>query len=154
MAQHAGGTLFAALRALTVRGAWLRPLVLVVEDLHWIDTSSEEFLTFLLDAVPGVPLLLLVTYRIGYTPAVWEPQLCHHADAAQFLRGRDAGDGGSYPRDQRSFPQSSSTALLAKAEGVPLFIEEVTKALLDLGVLQRENNELPSREKSQRGARP
>src|SRR5499426_1121935 len=60
--------LFAALRALALRGARLRPLVLVVEDLHWIDTSSEEFLTFLLDAVAGVPLLLLVTYRIGYTP--------------------------------------------------------------------------------------
>jgi class 3 adenylate cyclase len=60
--------LFAALRALALRGARLRPLVLVVEDLHWIDTSSEEFLAFLLDAVAGVPLLLLVTYRIGYTP--------------------------------------------------------------------------------------
>src|SRR5215471_14444479 len=60
--------LFAAIRALSLRGAWLRPLVLVVEDLHWIDTSSEEFLTFMLDAVAGVPLLLLVTYRIGYTP--------------------------------------------------------------------------------------
>src|SRR5262245_49669074 len=60
--------LFAALRALSLRGARLCPLVLVVEDLHWIDTSSEEFLTFLLDAVAGVPLLLLVTYRIGYSP--------------------------------------------------------------------------------------
>jgi predicted ATPase len=40
----------------------------VVEDLHWIDTSSEEFLNAMLDAVAGVPLLLLVTYRIGYTP--------------------------------------------------------------------------------------
>src|SRR4029450_5561937 len=68
-----GGTarrqhLFAALRVLSVRGALLRPLVLVVEALPWIDTSSEEFLPFLLDAVAGVPLLLLVTYRIGYTP--------------------------------------------------------------------------------------
>jgi class 3 adenylate cyclase len=38
--------LFAAIRALSLRGAQLRPLVLVIEDLHWIDTSSEEFLTF------------------------------------------------------------------------------------------------------------
>jgi predicted ATPase len=62
--------LFAALRPLPIRGAQLRPLVLLVEDLHWIDTSSEEFLTFLLDAIAGVPLLLLVTYRIGYTPPI------------------------------------------------------------------------------------
>src|SRR5215510_15512158 len=60
--------LFAAFRALSLRGARRRPLVLVIEDLHWIDTSSEECLTFLLDAVAGVPLLLLVTYRIDYTP--------------------------------------------------------------------------------------
>jgi hypothetical protein len=60
--------LFEALRALTLRGACLRPLVLVVEDLHWVDTSTEEYLTVLMDAVPAVPLLLLVTYRVGYTP--------------------------------------------------------------------------------------
>src|SRR5205823_15119093 len=60
--------LFAALRALSLCGAQRRPLVLVIEDLHWIDTSSEELLTFLLDAAAGVPLFLLVTYRIGYPP--------------------------------------------------------------------------------------
>src|SRR5262249_39610217 len=60
--------LFTSLRALSLRGAQRRPLVLVIEDLHWIDTSSEEFLNVMLDAVAGVPLLLLVTYRTGYTP--------------------------------------------------------------------------------------
>jgi hypothetical protein len=75
--------LFTAIRALSLRGAQRRPLVLVVEDLHWIDTSSEEFLNTMLDAVAGVPLLLLVTYRIGYTPP--------------FGNG---GDGGPRPRDR------------------------------------------------------
>ena len=50
----------------------------MIEDLHWIDTSSEEFLTFLLDAVAGVPLLLLVTYRIGYTPDRGGPTSPYH----------------------------------------------------------------------------
>jgi len=53
--------------ALSLRGAQLRPLVLVYEDLHWIDTSTEALLGTLLDAVVGVPLLLLLTYRVGYT---------------------------------------------------------------------------------------
>jgi predicted ATPase len=57
--------LFAALRALALRGTQRRPLVLVIEDLHWIDTTSEEWLNTMLDAVAGVPLLLLVMYRIG-----------------------------------------------------------------------------------------
>jgi predicted ATPase len=60
--------LFEAGLAMPVRGARRRPLVLVFEDLHWIDTSTEEYLGFLMDAVAGVPLMLLVTYRVGYTP--------------------------------------------------------------------------------------
>lgn len=52
------------LLALALRGAQLRSLVLVVEDLHWTDTSTEAFLGTLLDAVAGVPLLLLLTYRV------------------------------------------------------------------------------------------
>ena len=55
------------MRALTLRGASLAPLVLVVEDLHWIDTSSEECYS-LMDAVAAVPLLLILTYRVEYSP--------------------------------------------------------------------------------------
>jgi tetratricopeptide (TPR) repeat protein len=130
--------LFAALRALSLRGASLRPLVLVVEDLHWVDTSSEEFLTFLLDAVAGVPLLLLVTYRIGYTPpfgnrSFYTTLTLHSFSEAETLvmAGQVLGTA--------QFPTELQTALMAKAEGVPLFIEEVTRTLLDLGVLQRED---------------
>src|SRR5262247_1124626 len=130
--------LFAALRALALRGARLRPLVLVVEDLHWIDTSSEEFLTFLLDAVAGVPLLLLVTYRIGYTPPFgsrsFATTLTLHS-----LSETETLAMASHVLGNAQFPAELQTALLDKAEGVPLFIEEVTKTLLDLGVLQREN---------------
>ncbi len=60
--------LFDAALALPLRGARLRPLVLVFEDLHWLDTSTEEYLSVLMDAVAAVPLLLILTYRIGYTP--------------------------------------------------------------------------------------
>src|SRR5262249_8824114 len=130
--------LFAALRAWSLRGARLRPLVLVIEDLHWIDTSSEEFLNTMLDAVAGVPLLLLVTYRIGYTPPFgsrsFYPTLTLHtlSDARTLaMAGHVLGTA--------QFPVELQTALMDKAEGVPLFIEEVTKTLLDLGALQREN---------------
>src|SRR5712691_6888211 len=129
--------LFAALRALSLRGAQRRPLVLVIEDLHWIDTSSEEFLAFLLDAVAGMPLLLLVTYRIGYTTpfgsrSFYTTLTLHSFSEAEML----AMVGHVLGTEQ--FPTELQTALMAKAEGVPLFIEEVTKTLLDLGVLQRE----------------
>jgi len=130
--------IFEALRALAVRGARRRPLVLVVEDLHWIDTSSEEYLGFLMDAVAAVPLLLLVTYRIGYTPPFGSRSFCttltlHSLSEAEALALAGGVLGTAH------FPESLKTALMEKAEGVPLFIEEVTKTLLDLGVLQRDN---------------
>src|SRR5215510_13150811 len=130
--------LFAALRALPIRGAQLRPLVLVVEDLHWIDTSSEEFLTFLLDAVAGVPLLLLVTYRIGYTPPFGSRSFYTTLTLHSFSEAETVAMAG-HVLGTAQFPTELQTALMAKAEGVPLFIEEVTKTLLDLGVLQRED---------------
>ncbi len=130
--------LFAAIRALSVRGARLRPLVLVVEDLHWIDTSSEEFITFVLDAVAGVPLLLLVTYRIGYAPPFGSRSFYTTLTLHSFSEAETLAMAG-HVLGITQFPAALQTALMEKAEGVPLFIEEVTKALLDLGVLQRED---------------
>jgi class 3 adenylate cyclase/tetratricopeptide (TPR) repeat protein len=130
--------LFAAVRALSLRGAQLRPLVLVVEDLHWIDTSSEEVLTFLLDAVAGVPLLLLVTYRIGYTPPFGSRSFSTTLTLHSFSEAETLAMA-SQVLGTAQFPAELQAALMAKAEGVPLFIEEVTKTLLDLGVLQRED---------------
>ncbi len=115
------------------------PLVLVVEDLHWIDTSSEEFLTAMLDAVPGVPLLFLVTYRIGYTPPFGSRSFYTTLTLRSFSEAETLAMAG-HILGIAQFPAELRTALIAKAEGVPLFIEEVTKALLDLGVLRRENN--------------
>jgi class 3 adenylate cyclase len=129
--------LFAAIRALSLRGAQLRPLVLVIEDLHWLDTSSEEFLTFLLDTVAGVPLLLLVTYRIGYTPLFGSRSFSTTLTLHSFSEAETLVMAGQV-LGTAQFPVELQTALMAKAEGVPLFIEEVTKTLLDLGVLQRE----------------
>ena len=130
--------LFAALRALSLRGAQQRPLVLVIEDLHWIDTSSEEFLTFLLDAVAGVQLLLLVTYRIGYTPPFGSRSFSTTLTLHSFSEVETLAMAGQV-LGTAQFPAELQTALMDKAEGVPLFIEEVTKTLLDLGVLQRHN---------------
>jgi predicted ATPase len=58
--------LFDALRAMMLQGGQHRPLVLVVEDLHWIDKTSEEVLLHLADSLPAARVLLLVTYRPGY----------------------------------------------------------------------------------------
>jgi predicted ATPase len=59
---------FHALRALALRGAAFRPLVLVFEDMHWADSSTQEYLDFLMDSVTGARLMLILTYRPEYLP--------------------------------------------------------------------------------------
>lgn len=129
---------FDAGRAITLRGAALRPLVLVFEDLHWIDTSTEEYLDSLMDSVAGVRLMLILTHRIGYSlpfgsRSFYTTLTLRSLSEAETLQmaGRVLGT--------EQFPRELRAALMEKAEGVPLFVEEVTKTLLDLGVLRREN---------------
>src|SRR4029077_19463560 len=64
-AQRRGET-FEALRRLLVRAAERRPQVLVIEDLHWCDSATEHFLTTLVDSVPALRALVVLTYRPGY----------------------------------------------------------------------------------------
>jgi predicted ATPase len=111
--------------------------VLVVEDLHGIDTSSEEVLNALLDAVAGVPLLLLVTYRIGDTPPFGSRSFSTTLTLRSFSEAETLAMAG-HILGIAPCPTALQTALMDKAEGVPLFIEEVTKTLLDLGGLRRE----------------
>ena len=59
---------FATLRQVHLRSSQQQPLLLVVENLHWIDPTSEAYLASLVEQLAGVPLLLLTTYRPGYRP--------------------------------------------------------------------------------------
>jgi tetratricopeptide (TPR) repeat protein len=128
-----------AVLALSLRGAQLRPLVLVYEDLHWIDTSTEALLGTLLDAIAGVPLLLLLTYRVGYTPPFGSRSF-YTTLTLRSLSEADTVTMASRILGTEHFPEALTAVLLAKAEGVPLFVEEVVKTFLDIGALRREND--------------
>jgi class 3 adenylate cyclase/tetratricopeptide (TPR) repeat protein len=127
-----------AVRALSLVGARIRPLVLVFEDLHWVDASSEEYLTSLMDAVVSAPILLVLTYRIGYAPPFGSRSF-YTTLTLRALSSDDALAMAGGVLGSADFPSELREALAAKAEGVPLFVEEVTKTLLDVGVIRREN---------------
>jgi class 3 adenylate cyclase/tetratricopeptide (TPR) repeat protein len=127
-----------AMRALALRGAALRPIVFVFEDLHWIDASSEEYLNALMGSVAGAPIMIVLTYRVGYNPPFGNRSF-YTMLALHTLSEAEALDMARLVLGTDQFPAELKAALLDKAEGVPLFVEEVTKTLLDLGVLRREN---------------
>jgi class 3 adenylate cyclase/tetratricopeptide (TPR) repeat protein len=129
---------FEAARALSIRGALRRPLVLVFEDLHWVDASTEEYLASLMDSVAGVPLMLILTHRIGYAPPFGSRSFYTTVTLQSLSEGEALAIAGQILGSEQ-YPRELRDALLQKAEGVPLFVEEVTRTLLELGVLQRDN---------------
>jgi class 3 adenylate cyclase/tetratricopeptide (TPR) repeat protein len=130
--------IFHGLRALALRGAALRPLVLVFEDMHWADSSTHEYLNFLMDSVAGVRVMLILTHRLGYTPGFGSKSF-HSMVNLRHLTNEQTLEMAARFLGSELFPEELKSALMQKAEGVPLFVEEVTKTLLDLGFIAREN---------------
>ena len=130
--------IFHGLRALARRGAGLRPLVLVFEDMHWADSSTQEYLDFLMDSVAGARLMLILTHRLEYSPTFGSRSF-FSAINLRHLTNEQTLEMAARFLGSELFPEELKSALMEKAEGVPLFVEEVTKTLLDLGFITRKN---------------
>ena len=120
---------FEALRQVASGSARRRPLIVLIEDLQWIDRTSEEWLASLADALPRLPILLLVSYRSGYRPP-WIERSYASQVALQPL-GR---------QDSLTIIQSVATApiqealadsIVDRAEGNPFFLEELSRSLAE-----------------------
>ncbi|MCB1231846.1 MAG: AAA family ATPase, partial [Verrucomicrobiae bacterium] len=106
------------------------PALLVVEDIHWIDPTSHDLLELLVSRVRQLPVILLMTYRLDCVPP-WTGQdgvttiildrLGRHA-GAQLVETVTEG---------RSLPDVVMDQILAHTDGVPLFVEELTKSVLE-----------------------
>jgi class 3 adenylate cyclase/tetratricopeptide (TPR) repeat protein len=129
-----------ALKMLLLRAAEEHPVVVLVEDLHWIDAASEEFLAFLADAVPTARLLLVLTHRPGHRPPFgdrsYHLRITLGALGAPEMAAMAESIVGASP------PPEVAALLARKAEGNPLFVEELTKSLLEEGVLERRGDRL------------
>jgi len=123
---------FAVLWHVIRQASQRQPLLLAVENLHWIDPTSEAWLASLVERLGDVPVLLLVSYRPGYQP----PWLRHSA-ATQLALPRLS------PRESlvvlQSMPQATQLpvplqqAIVAKAAGNPFFVEELSWAAVEHG---------------------
>jgi class 3 adenylate cyclase/DNA-binding winged helix-turn-helix (wHTH) protein/predicted ATPase len=121
-----------AFTQMCLNGSRQLPLILEVEDLHWIDPSSDECLAALVERMAGAPLLVLVTYRPGYRPA-WIDKSYVTQVALQPLTSQD-----SLRVVQAALPTVALSAplvpqLLAKADGNPFFLEELARTVVEQG---------------------
>jgi DNA-binding winged helix-turn-helix (wHTH) protein/predicted ATPase len=110
------------------------PLVIEVEDLHWIDATSETWLAALVERLSGAPILLLVTFRPGYQPS-WIGK----SYATQVALSRlTPGDSAQVVQALLPTPQMPTALLheiVTKADGNPFFLEELTRSVAEQGAV-------------------
>lgn len=123
---------FAALRRMVLDASRNSLVVVELEDIHWIDETSEQFLDSLVEILGAARLMLLVTYRSGYQPHWLEKSYAtqitlRHLSDGESRELLDAVLAGSQmaPELRRE--------VLAKAEGNPLFLEELARSLAEPG---------------------
>jgi class 3 adenylate cyclase/tetratricopeptide (TPR) repeat protein len=121
---------FATLAAWLFGIARVQPVVLVVEDIHWLDPSTLELLGLLVEQTATSPVLMVHTARSEFR-APW-PLLAHHAQLAlNRLSGRQVREMVSYLASDRALSAELLETVVARTDGVPLFVEEVTRTVLD-----------------------
>jgi class 3 adenylate cyclase/tetratricopeptide (TPR) repeat protein len=137
---------FLSVRRLVDHLARTQPLVLVFEDLHWMDETSSELLQHLLPLVESVPLLVVGLSRLDAgTPAVALRDTFARDHGDRYLEIQltplTADDGSQLIRNLLAIddlPARVERVILDKAEGNPFFVEEVTRALIDAGAVVRD----------------
>jgi hypothetical protein len=100
----------------------------VIEDVHWADASTVDFLSVLLARLPEYPLLVLLTFRPDFVPP-W-PITTHVTNLALGRMDRDEVAEIAQRRAGKDLPPEVLEELLSKADGIPLFAEELTQTVL------------------------
>src|SRR5262245_20810151 len=129
---------FAALLAQLDGLAARQPVYIIFEDIQWIDPTSLELLAATVEHIPLLRVLLIATARPEFTPP-W-PSYPHMTTITLARLGRRDGaalvervTGG------KTLPKELMDEILARTDGVPLFIEELTKTVLESGLLQEQD---------------
>ena len=127
-----------ALMTQAERLAARQPVLMVVEDAHWIDPTSLELLDVTVDRMASLPALLIITFRPEFAPPwLGRPRVrllrlnrLPPRQRAEMIVGVTGG---------KALPKEIMEQIIARTDGVPLFVEELTKAILESGMLDDEH---------------
>jgi tetratricopeptide (TPR) repeat protein len=123
-----------ALLALVEGLAARQPVLMIFEDAHWIDPTTRESLDLIIDRAPALRILVIVMFRPEFTaPWVGRPQVTMltlnrlpPGQRAQIISGVIGG---------KALPKEIADQIIERTDGIPLFIEELTKAVVESGVV-------------------
>jgi class 3 adenylate cyclase/predicted ATPase len=112
-----------------------QPVLFVMEDLHWVDPSTLELLSLLVDQGPTARLLALLTFRPDFSPP-WTGRAHLTQVTLPRLSRRQAAEMAGQVAHGKTLPAEVMAQVVARTDGVPLFVEELTKMVLESGLLQ------------------
>jgi TOMM system kinase/cyclase fusion protein len=124
-----------ALLTIMLQIASQQPVLLVMEDLHWVDPSTLELLSLLVDQGPTAPILALFTFRPDFAPP-WMGRSHLTQVTVHRLLSHQTVEVIRLVAHTKALPPGVVEQIVAKTDGVPLFVEELTKMVVESGLLQ------------------
>jgi class 3 adenylate cyclase/predicted ATPase len=115
------------------------PTLFIVEDAHWIDPTTMDLLTRIIDRIQTMRVLVIITFRPDFKP-VWADYSHVTFLTLSRLPRRHSAELLASMTGGKAFPPEVERAILAKTDGVPLYLEELIHSLLQSGMLAEENN--------------
>ena len=112
---------------------------MVLEDAHWIDPTTRELFDIVIDRVRDLPVLLIMTYRPEFSPP-WLGQSHVTALTLNRLGRRENAALIKQVAGGKDLPPRLREQIITRTDGIPLFIEEVTKSVLESGILREESD--------------
>jgi len=134
------GHIIKALRRIVLGGSEIRPLIMAFEDLHWIDKSSEDILKDLLENISGARVFLIFTYRPEFVHT-WGGKSYHSQLNLNRMSNRESIAMLGHYLGTDKIDKNIEELILEKTEGIPLYIEEFVKSLIEQKVIGIRRNE-------------
>jgi class 3 adenylate cyclase/tetratricopeptide (TPR) repeat protein len=131
---------FEALRDLIIKGSRNRPLILAIEDLHWIDKTTEELLDYFINRLAGVKVLLILLHRPEYA-CPWGSKSYFTRIGVEQLTTKSSAELVEAMLEDGETSPDLSRFILNRTTGNPLFMEELTHSLLENGAIQKTGNQ-------------
>jgi predicted ATPase len=125
-----------SLRRIVMKGSEIRPLIMAIEDLHWIDKSSEESLEDLLGSIAGSRVFLIFSYRPEYVHA-WGSRSYHSQVNLNRLSNRESLTMMGHILGTSDIEPALKDLVLEKTEGIPFYIEEFIRSLQGLSMIEK-----------------
>jgi len=126
------------MKQIVLKGSEIRPLVMAIEDLHWVDKSTEDALKYFLESIPGVKILLIFTYRPEFLHT-WGRKSYHNQLTLNRLSNRESLAMAGSLLGNAQVDREIEELILSRTEGIPFFIEEFIKSIKDLKIIEIQN---------------